>query len=92
MSIPYASATSDMKAREEIKKLLRRFGCEEIGFSDSFEKHECLLYFKYRGREVHLRASAKGWAQLFLKEHPWTYKHRRQRVEYEQAELEMCPV
>ena len=42
MTIPYASATSGMKAREEITKVLRRLGCEEIGFADNFEKQEVL--------------------------------------------------
>jgi hypothetical protein len=43
--------------------------------------------FKHRGRQVQLRASAKGWAQLFLKDQPWGYRHRSSRQEYEQAAL-----
>jgi hypothetical protein len=85
--VPYASATSDMKAREETKKLLRRFGCEEIGISDNYERHEILLYFRHHGREIRLTVPAKGWAQMYLKAKPWTYRHRSQRVEYEQAAL-----
>ena len=38
MSVPYASATTGLKAREEITRLLRRFGCEQIGFMDDYEK------------------------------------------------------
>ena len=87
MATPYASASSDMRAREEIKKILTRFGCEEVGFSDKYGTDEVLLYFVHRGRQVHLRASAKGWAQIWLKENPWTYRHRTQRVDYEQAAL-----
>jgi hypothetical protein len=87
MSIPYASATSDMRAREEIKKILTRFGCESIGFMDDMKEHEVLLAFTHRGRQVQLRASAKGWAQMWLKENPWGYRHRTQRVDYEQAAL-----
>jgi hypothetical protein len=87
VTIPYASATSNMRAREEIKKILQRFGCEEIGFSDNFERHEVLLYFRHRGREVHVPVSAKGWAQLWLKANPWSYRNRSQRVDYEQAAL-----
>jgi len=34
VSIPYASATTGTKAREEISKVLRRFGCESIGFME----------------------------------------------------------
>jgi hypothetical protein len=84
---PYANATSDMRAREEIKKVLLRFGCEEIGFADNYEKEKVLLYFKHRGREIHLRASATGWARMWLKENPWSYGKRSQRVEYEEAAL-----
>jgi hypothetical protein len=88
MTVPYASATTGRNAREEITKVLRRFGCEEIGFMDKYAEHELLLYFTHRGRQVQLRASAKGWAQLFLKQKPWMdYRGRIGRVEYEQRAL-----
>ena len=70
--MPYENATSGTAARTEVIKILRRFGCEEVGFMDDFEKHEVLLAFTHRGRQVQLRASAKGWAQMFLKQNPWT--------------------
>ena len=76
MTTPYAAATSDMRAREEIKKILTRFGCETIGFMDDNVKHEVLLAFTHRGRQVQLRASAKGWAALWLRENPWTDKRK----------------
>ena len=50
MSIPYASASTDADARDEITKVLRRFGCEFVGFMDDFDKHEVLLAFTHRGR------------------------------------------
>jgi hypothetical protein len=87
MTTPYASATSDMRAREEVKKILRGFGCESIGFMDDGVKHEVLLAFTHRGRQVQLRASAKGWAQMWLKENPHTYRMRKSRIEHEQAAL-----
>jgi hypothetical protein len=31
--------------------------------------------------------SAKGWAQLFLKEQPWSYSRRSTKHDYEQAAL-----
>lgn len=64
--VPYASAGSK-KAREDIVGMLRRFGCEQVGLMDDFEKHEVMLAFVHRGRQVELRASAKGWAVLWLK-------------------------
>lgn len=88
MGVPYAGATTGTKAREEITKLLRLFGCEEIGFADKFDEHEVLLYFKHRGRQMHLRASAKGWAQLYLKARPWNYNRRSTKQDWEQAALQ----
>jgi hypothetical protein len=70
MGVPYASAKSGLAAREEITKLLSRFGCSSVGFMDDFAEHSVLLAFSHRGRAVQLRASAKGWAQMFLKENP----------------------
>jgi hypothetical protein len=67
MGIPYTSATTGTKARGDITKILRGFGCEEIGFADNYEKQEVLLYFRHRGRQVQLPVSAKGWAQMFVK-------------------------
>jgi hypothetical protein len=65
-SVPYASATSGTKAREETSKVLERLSCEKIGFMDELKEHAVLLQFTHRGRTVQLRASAKGWAQMFL--------------------------
>jgi hypothetical protein len=48
MGVPYAGATTGLRAREEITRLLRGFGCE-IGFADKFDEHEVLLYFKSVG-------------------------------------------
>jgi hypothetical protein len=36
---------------------------------------------------VQLKVSAKGWAQLHLKEQPWNYSRRGTRQEYEEAAL-----
>lgn len=86
-TVPYESASSGAAAREEITKLLRRMGCESVGFMDDFERHEVLLAFKHRGRDVQLRASAKGWATMFLKARPYTGRTRGTRHDYEQKAL-----
>lgn len=83
-SIPYESATSGTKAREEIIKILRTFGCESVGFMDEFEQKSILLAFKHRGRDVHLRASANGWAVLYLKAHPYNYRRNGTKTDWEQ--------
>jgi hypothetical protein len=86
-SVPYAGATSGATARDDITKLLRRFGCESIGFMDDFETNEVMLAFAHRGRRMQLRASAKGWAALYLKENPWTSRRFGNRAEYERKAL-----
>jgi len=85
--VPYAGATSGEAARREIIKILKRFGCSSIGFMDEFERHELLLVFVHRGRNVQLRASAKGWAELYLKENPWSGLRKSSREEYERAAI-----
>jgi hypothetical protein len=87
MTVPYSSASSGAKAREEISKMLQRFGCENVGFMDDFAGHSVLLAFRHRGRDVQLRASARGWAQMYLKENPWSSKRSKKRADYEQAAL-----
>jgi hypothetical protein len=49
MTTPYENATSGVAAGDEITKLLRRFGCDSIGFMDDFERCALLLAFRHRG-------------------------------------------
>lgn len=77
MKVPYARATAGDSARGEIKRLLARFGCNSVGFLDDFDEHTVALMFVYRKRRVQLKASAKGWAALYLRENPW---HKGQRI------------
>lgn len=70
MGIPYENATSGMKARDELTTILRRFGCENVGFMDDFANGTVMLAFSHRGRSVQLKASAHGWAQMWLRENP----------------------
>ncbi len=88
MSVPYASASSGMKARDEITKMLQRFGCESVGFMDEFAEHSVLLAFRHRGRPVQLKASAKGWAAMYLREHPYSHRMRATKHDHEQAALQ----
>ena len=83
MSTPYATASSGGSARDEIIKILRRFGCESVGFMDDFDNHEVILAFTHKGRPVQLRASAAGWAAMYLRENPYSSRKRINRHEYE---------
>lgn len=86
-AVPYENATSGGAARDEITKLLRRFGCESVGFMDDFTEKTVLLQFTHRGRPIQLKASAKGWAQMYLKAHPYGPRTRCTRDVYEHRAL-----
>jgi hypothetical protein len=86
--VPYATASSGANARDEVTKILNRFGCESVGFMDDFADHAVILAFKHRGRPVQLRASAKGWAALYLKANPYSVLRRASRAEWERAALD----
>jgi hypothetical protein len=87
MPLPYANTSSGSKAREEIIKVLGRFGCESVGFMDEFNTKSLILAFTWRNRPVHLRASAQGWANAWLKENPYTSRMKLLRHDYEQRAL-----
>jgi hypothetical protein len=87
MTVPYEGAQAGAKARDEIIKILRRFGCESVGFMDDFENYEVVLAFKHRGRPIQLKASAKGWAQMYLKEHPFNYRSKGTKHDHERKAL-----
>jgi hypothetical protein len=54
---------------------------------DNHNEHEVLLAFKHRGRAIQLKASAKGWAQMYLKQNPWSSSRRSSRADWEQNAL-----
>lgn len=87
MKLPYATATSGHKARGEITEILRRMGCESVGFMDEFSTRSLLLAFTHRGRQIQLRASAQGWANAWLRENPWTSRRRCPKHEWEQRAI-----
>lgn len=87
MTIPYATATSGMKAREEVNKILRHFGAESVGWMDEFETKTVLLAFVLRGTPVQLRASAQGWANAWMKQNPYSGRMRLTRHQYEERAL-----
>lgn len=85
-TIPYEHATTG-KARNETIKLLQLFGCESVGFVDDFDHHMVVLAFRHRGRAVRLEASAKGWAELWLKRHPYNRRSPGAKSDHEKRAL-----
>lgn len=98
MSLPYESATSGSNALDEIRKVLTRFGCTRFGTMTDNELGELLVQFTYRGRDVTVKASYRGYAAAWLNEYPYNpSRHRRTRSQHEaraldQAQISVCSV
>lgn len=97
MTLPYENATSGGAALEDIRKLLTRFGCARFGTMTDAEAGELVVQFTYRGRDVTAKASYRGYAAAWLKEHPWSTRSRCSRPEHErkamqQAEISVCSI
>lgn len=71
MSLPYENATSGDRAIADIEKILRGFGCKSFGSMMQYDTGERIVQFEYRGRQVSVRASARGYATAWLRDHPY---------------------
>lgn len=98
MSLPYENATSGAGALDEIRKVLTRFGCARFGTMTDNEAGELLVQFTYHGRDVTVKASYRGYAAAWLKEHPYNpSRMRKTRTQHEaqaldQAQISVCSV
>ena len=92
MPLPYENATSGEKALGEIQKLLRGFGCSKFGSMSDDEAQEILVQFEYRGRPVSVKASVRGYAAAWLKQHPFGSRMRCTKTEHERKALNIASV
>lgn len=84
MTLPYENATSGDRAIQDIQKMLRAFGCAKFGTGEDFQTGELFVQFEHRGHMVHLKASARGYAAAWLKEHPHKpSRHRHSKADHE---------
>src|SRR5574337_434863 len=97
MSLPYENATSGGAALEDIRKLLTKFGCARFGTMTDTERGELVVQFSYRGHDVTAKASYKGYAAAWLREHPYGARTRGSKAAHEakalkQAEISVCSI
>lgn len=92
MSLPYENATSGDKALGEIQKLLRGFGCTKFGSMTDDAEGTVLVQFEHRGRPVSVKASYKGYAAAWLKEHPYNSNYKYNRSKHEKRALDVASV
>jgi len=86
-SLPYESASGGDGALAEIQRILGKFGCESFGNMIDAERGMTIVQFKYRGRQISLEASWKGYAAAWLKVHPYSHRLRSTRQEHDAKAL-----
>ena len=91
-ALPYASATSGEKALGEMQKLLRAFGCQRFGSMVDDAEGTLLVQFNYRGRDVVVKASTKGYAAAWLKANPWSNRKASTRAQHEAKAMQIAGV
>lgn len=92
MALPYENATTGNNAINEIQKLLRGFGCTKFGTGEDFETGELFIQFEHHGRQIMLKASAKGYAAAWLREHPHGPRTKLNRAEHHERALKIGSV
>lgn len=92
MPLPYENATSGERALGEIQKLLRGFGCNKFGSMIDDGEGTVLVQFEYRGRSISVKASIKGYAAAWLKEHPFGSRTRATPAQHQRKAMDIASV
>lgn len=90
MTLPYESSSSGERALGDIQKILRTFGCNKFGSMIDDGEQEILVQFEYRGRQVNVRASVRGYAAAYLRHHPYTSRSRGTKADHERKALQIA--
>lgn len=90
-TLPYENATSGDKALIELQRTLAKFGCQSFGTMTDAERGVTMVQFKWRNRNISLEVSWKGYAQAWLKAHPWQWgRTRLTKEEHHQRALKQA--
>jgi hypothetical protein len=91
MSLPYENSTAK-DPLSELQRVLDKFGCQMFGTAKDNERGVTIVQFKWRGRNISIEASWKGYAAAWLKAHPYSYGMQRTKEEHHQRALQQAQV
>jgi len=92
MALPYEKSSTGDRAINEIQKVLRKFGCQQFGSMVDDERKEIRVYFKYRNRQISIPASMSGYAAMWLKEHPYSSRMRKSKIDHEREAMNVASI
>jgi len=87
VSLPYEKATAGDQALVQLQRALSAFGCQSFGTMIDDEHQEVIVAFRWRSRDVQLKASWKGYAAAWSKHHPWSSSRARSKADYDRKAL-----
>jgi hypothetical protein len=85
--LPYQHASSGRRAIHEMQRTLEAFGATAFGTMENFDKGEVIVQFEWRGHRVMIRANAKGYAAIWLRQNPHTYRMLTTKQDHDQRAL-----
>lgn len=83
MGLPYEETTAGGRALADAEKFLRKFGCSNFGVMNDWDRGLVICQFEHKGRRIHIEASWRGYAELWLKAHPWSGRMRKTKADHE---------
>ena len=89
---PVQNASTGKAALAGMQKLLQQFGASSFGCMEDFDAGEVIVQFKWRERSMIIKASGKGYAAMWLRRHPWTYRMRTTKQDHERKALRLGQV
>jgi hypothetical protein len=92
MTLPYENTSSGDKAIGEIQKVLQRFGCQSFGTMTDFENKKLIIQFRYKDTPIQVDASISGYAAAWLKEHPWSSRMKRNKLDHEREAMRVANI
>lgn len=82
MSLPYENTRAGSGALAEAEKILRKFGCSNFGVMNDWERGVVICQFQWKERRISIEASWRGYAEAWMKEHPWSHRMRKSMQQY----------
>lgn len=82
-TLPYENSSAGSGALSEAEKFLRKFGCSNFGVMNDWDRGVVICAFEHKGRKVCIEASWRGYAELWLKNNPYSHRMRKTSKEHE---------
>lgn len=83
MALPYENSSAGSRALNEAEKILRKFGCTNFGVMNDWARGVVIVQFTWKSRQIQVEGSWRGYAEMWLKEHPWSHRSRKSRSAHE---------